>query len=1318
MHSIIVFICTLQDAEGRLLNSWTMASPEEEQLIIAHFARFNATKMIADEFLSQEQTIMSHRHRTPLTTAAANYQPLTSTSFETCVSGSTTADCNGTGSSGIDTLPSTNPLKQYLLREQLAAAAALFDRLRTGCALASVADTLSSATSGAGPDPSMMFPYPLFGANGGLAYPPPPVAHLPPIVDYSLRTQTDHQPPLSLKHPSSGTRFGEVFSTEPSSSAAASASGGLALSSSATLSTALSSFWSEMSSSPLKYLQSIRPPTAISMFEPYDLKPHTQSSRPKSPFADTSGTTNGHPAGAIQQPPPPTLSLGTSHHKDGGLRTAASTRSKESKTLGADAVVSVTSKSNEQYHKTSGVSSKSQHRVGGEREENGGQNEAINYSLSKVNHDHHHNSHHRHQSQHQHYSRKEHSSPSKMLSGRPVLGSPSRTPPPRPAAKSAETTTSALSSRPPLPPTVSAANRYSSATSINGTRSSSAVTGGGGPIGSGKRQALPTPGYGGTLISPTGKRRVLCTACQKTFCDKGALKIHYSAVHLKEMHRCTIAGCDMVFSSRRSRNRHSANPNPKLHSAEAAAAVAAAVAAGKQHGVAVISSGLHATGNGSYSLVAPPVGLIPFGFYGGSVFRTGDDDVIGSSIHHRMHELRSSPGSDGGELKYYASSPGRRDGRSRSPDDDGYSAHRHSRRHRRPSVSGDENYDVEFDDDGADRTIRRGDNSTDDDDDDDTGSHATIGSLQSVETGSTDVVATGSECSGRRRGVGGFGGTGSIKRKRSIPTRWIEPEAEDMTDISNVLERRNNNMSEDSNNDDRGIDVEGDDDTDADADCMAAKRTRQGVTHRTRSRTRSVGAIDTVNTEHCNDGGDDNSSDSNRSRHHISEVKGDESTAKSCKRNLISSFAGPARNDNVKSKSNAENGNSVAMGENDAGNSVNDGNFVEDNNKVASARVADGGASNANQEIPADGDTDDDGRSSCGDGESKVSATVDDDEAQPPADARSVTSNHRMRRSMHRCHVTGCNAAFLSKRSRDRHSSNRKLHRKLLSTGERRRSSTEDKMTASDGPRVPLPLPLDQVTLCDGQETGSCKPLDDAKEATNSFELYGGKTKLVNSIPARPVDPEASAYPNIDISTERLNLPASVDSESSADDDNIEVDEEDTDPEITIMALKSASRRHQGDKTEAADVADETGNDLDSKAPINGQKDASVQSAAAAVVTLFDEETRDSCCPSTTPTKSSDGSTSESSSSSSSLSYGSSVSCHLCGQRSFRDNLALKEHTETMHPREMYPCTVTGCGKIFSTRKSRNRHSQNDNLHRSLQQQQQQQSLPSLQVDS
>ncbi|XP_031148583.1 zinc finger protein basonuclin-1 isoform X3 [Sander lucioperca] len=88
----------------------------------------------------------------------------------------------------------------------------------------------------------------------------------------------------------------------------------------------------------------------------------------------------------------------------------------------------------------------------------------------------------------------------------------------------------------------------------------------------GKLRSLDRNGCGGGGVSGGGgggcslkKGRVFCNACEKTFYDKGTLKIHYNAVHLKIKHKCTIEGCNMVFSSLRSRNRHSANPNPRLH---------------------------------------------------------------------------------------------------------------------------------------------------------------------------------------------------------------------------------------------------------------------------------------------------------------------------------------------------------------------------------------------------------------------------------------------------------------------------------------------------------------------------------------------------------------------------------------------------------------------------------------------------------------------------------------------------------------------------------------------------------------------------------
>lgn len=67
------------------------------------------------------------------------------------------------------------------------------------------------------------------------------------------------------------------------------------------------------------------------------------------------------------------------------------------------------------------------------------------------------------------------------------------------------------------------------------------------------RHHIPFLFWASTSRTSNSKRRVQCVKCLKTFCDKGALKIHNSAVHLREMHKCTVFGCEMVFSSRRSR---------------------------------------------------------------------------------------------------------------------------------------------------------------------------------------------------------------------------------------------------------------------------------------------------------------------------------------------------------------------------------------------------------------------------------------------------------------------------------------------------------------------------------------------------------------------------------------------------------------------------------------------------------------------------------------------------------------------------------------------------------------------------------------------
>ncbi|KAF4078385.1 hypothetical protein AMELA_G00198700 [Ameiurus melas] len=85
------------------------------------------------------------------------------------------------------------------------------------------------------------------------------------------------------------------------------------------------------------------------------------------------------------------------------------------------------------------------------------------------------------------------------------------------------------------------------------------------PLQGGEERKTPGAKDQHLCSSAVRKSRVSCVLCGKTFYDRGTLKIHYNAVHLKIKHRCTIEGCDMLFSSLRSRNRHSANPNPRLH---------------------------------------------------------------------------------------------------------------------------------------------------------------------------------------------------------------------------------------------------------------------------------------------------------------------------------------------------------------------------------------------------------------------------------------------------------------------------------------------------------------------------------------------------------------------------------------------------------------------------------------------------------------------------------------------------------------------------------------------------------------------------------
>jgi len=236
----------------------------------------------------------------------------------------------------------------------------------------------------------------------------------------------------------------------------------------------------------------------------------------------------------------------------------------------------------------------------------------------------------------------------------------------------------------------------------------------------------------------------------------------------------------------------------------------------------------------------------------------------------------------------------------------------------------------------------------------------------------------------------------------------------------------------------------------------------------------------------------------------------------------------------------------------------------------------------------------------------------------------------------HWCTVPGCQAAFQSRCSRDRHSGNVQLHHKLLSTAEQQPDAPASTTTTSSS----------------SSSSRSC---------TSSEQSDAGV--MTSSWPRTTSDTSTSAaaaacfylmqlrYAGLDSSYRDVHCESSMMQPSAAC----------ASPDCTDRQTDCCSAPTQCQST---DVASPARTCAVSKLSSHSQLDECGRDLPPAAVHVSD---------------------------------GGAV-CHVCGQ-SFHDNLVLKEHVETLHPREMYRCTVPGCDKIFSTRKSRNRHSQNDNLH-------------------
>ena len=484
---------------------------------------------------------------------------------------------------------------------------------------------------------------------------------------------------------------------------------------------------------------------------------------------------------------------------------------------------------------------------------------------------------------------------------------------------------------------------------------------------------------GTSFVNPTtGKKRVQCNVCLKTFCDKGALKIHFSAVHLREMHKCTVPGCNMMFSSRRSRNRHSANPNPKLHTPHIRRKISPHD--GRTHQGPVLPFDLHRSKppTSHHPLPHPPMPPVggPFPPFPNIPPHLMPPEL--QKIHHHHMELQRFQ-----EMQKLSSLYSRRLAESGGlgsghKKEDG-SRFRDSEKQDQHSIVGSEaKSESETDDQKAD--ITDDDKSVDN------------------QSGKDEVSAAGR------------------KRKSQNPIRITHSEnkEDDVNYSSDDNDEGFPDPMDDFDEDDETL-MDYDSTDDADDQIRLAKERKlnnhDGGKNENGEMTQSGNMKNDPNdkqNDHQSSEGKENILDPS------SESGLDEKTAATGKIQV--------RNDLTdREKFSSNNNNNNSGGEEDEGGTNNDvaeyGDAdMTDNDNPGSPSEADF----ADADIPID--------------KENPLRCVDCGEEFQNHFAVKIHYQNVHLKLMHKCTVDGCNAAFPSKRSRDRHSSNHALHRKLLST--------------------------------------------------------------------------------------------------------------------------------------------------------------------------------------------------------------------------------------------------------------------------------------------
>lgn len=758
-----------------------------------------------------------------------------------------------------------------------------------------------------------------------------------------------------------------------------------------------------------------------------------------------------------------------------------------------------------------------------------------------------------------------------------------------------------------------------------------------------RRPWQSTPGYGGTLISPNGKKRVLCSACNKTFCDKGALKIHYSAVHLKEMHKCTIDGCNMMFSSRRSRNRHSANPNTKLHvdqrrkstisECHTALSVERLVSAEARFSPTVASLNVRSPGR---------ILTSPYNMHARLMMNCRKDESQDNSSLSLKHSKSTVPPCN--TDLHLQTCPIR----NQTPLN-GAATHVNCRNY----LVTESAFMLPAADDKYGEIHRK--------------------------------VAEGEEISSKVRIVS--------KRKSILPVRHTQVSESDVCEITD------NFLNSDSDNDERELQFKRQYRFSKASKTDCCTETHDG------SHYYSCDFRESFNENSIHVSDDSKTTTSATSDKTGQHNENEEETSDRAK-----------TDDETKERSYEDQERFAAVDDTDSFSESPTTPNEDESSKAGS--LPSSCCSECDQdpsEKPKEQNTDMDAcycpmacnltdQDTNKDRTTESQILPDSSNVLVPCQLqqsyfanekflRTPFHNFQLNNEMHTCTIVGCNASFPSKRSRDRHSSNVLLHRKLLSTStnwdvdkvvELLSTAGEDKLCArhngSSATCEPSMIGTDAHSWSDEEESEQGLNSTKSELAENNNSKIKGQ--VLNNEQTDPWLAKLSNLCNFNGShgnSEERKLQSPITNRRML-------------WNYAVCLGRSKVTRFQQ-------------NMVDEREELNcteGTKSPSTTESNKVSYNFGLEMNNGN----TKPPSGSDIDTSNETNNSQMENFdlsppadpdGTAV-CHICC-KSFQDNLVLKEHLEKVHPKEMYYCTIPGCDKIFSTRKSRNRHSQNENLH-------------------